>query len=214
MQDGPPSGAITRIILLTGEIEAPVLSDLLRQHNAALDVCTVTAAADLGKACIDPRLGTRLISFCTPVIVPGSLLASLPGPSYNFHPGPPERPGRYPSVFALYDDAKNFGITVHEMLASVDSGPIVAAEWFDIVPDADLEWLEQMTLLQLLTLFRKLAPHLATNAAPLPRQLVPWRGRKTTKADCDALCAITADLNPAEAERRRRACGGHILKRI
>lgn len=205
---------ISQIILLTGEAEGPFLAEILRQHNPALDVVAATDAATLQAACAAAGPGARLLSFCSPVIVPGGLLQSLPGPSYNFHPGPPERPGRYPSVFALYDNAPRFGITVHEMLSSVDSGPIVAAEWFTIPEGCDLATLEELTSMELAKVFKRLAPHLAMKTEPLRRQLIPWRGRKTTKAECDALCAVTPDMAPAEAERRRRACGGHMLRRI
>ena len=195
--------SISRIILLTGEAEAPALSGILRDHNPTLEVTVATTMSALGEA--GAGAGTRLLSFCSAIIVPGAWLAALPGPSYNFHPGPPERPGRYPSVFALYEDAKQFGVTVHEMRASVDSGPIVAAEWFDIPPGCDLQTLEEMTLTGLAVLFRSLAPLLARTMAPLPRQSVAWRGRKTTKADCDALCLTTPDMDPVEAARRRGA---------
>jgi len=203
---------LSRIILLTGEVEAPILSGLLRDQNPALQVIAATSAESLAAAAKTIDAGTRLLSFCSPVIVPGPLLASLPGPSYNFHPGPPERPGRYPSVFALYEDADKFGVTVHEMLARVDSGPIVAAEWFDVPKDCDLHVLEEMTLRHLVTAFYKLSPHLATKMEPLPRQNIAWSGRKTTKADCDALAMISPDLDDAEAARRRRACGVHIQR--
>jgi methionyl-tRNA formyltransferase len=149
---------------------------------------------------------------CSPVIVPAAALAALPGPSYNFHPGPPTRPGRYPSVFALYDGDDRFGVTVHEMAARVDSGPIVAVDWFDVPPDCTLAVLERLTLNRLIALFRELAPHLARTAAPLPRLGVLWSGGKTTLAQVDALRRITPDLSPAEAERRRRACGGQVIE--
>lgn len=204
---------ISRIILLTGEVEAPVLGQVLRAHNPGLEVRTVTAAADLAPACAMPSAGTRLLSFCSPVIVPGALLKALSGPSYNFHPGPPERPGRYPSVFALYENAATFGVTVHEMQAAVDSGPIVGVQRFNIAPDADLEALEHLTLMHLLVVFRLRAQHLATNPAPLPHAAEVWTGRKTSKAHCDALCVVTPDMDPAEADRRRRACGAHMLRR-
>ncbi len=201
---------ISHIILMTGEVEAPILTQILRAYNPALTVTPVTCAADLAPACAAPGLGTRLLSFCSSVIVPGDVLAALPGPAYNFHPGPPERPGRYPAVFALYDDANAFGVTVHEMLARVDSGPIVAAEWFEMQPAWDLGLLEEQTLIHLITLFKRLAPHLANHATPLMRMPIPWRGRKTTKADADALGMITADMAPEEVARRRRACGGFL----
>jgi len=206
--------AISHIILLTGEIEAPILGDILKSHNPALSIIPATSPVSLETACADAGPETRLLSFCSPIIVPRGSLSCLSGPAYNFHPGPPERPGRYPSVFALYEGAEQFGVTIHEMLASVDSGPIVAAEWFDIPPRCDLQKLEEMTLVHLVTLFRGLAPHLATDPTPLPRLTIPWRGRKTTKADCDALCAVAPDMDADEAARRRRACGGHVLQRI
>ncbi len=213
MQPEQPPASISRIILLTGEVEAPILADMLRGHNPALDVAVVTQAAHLEEAFASVTPGTRLVSFCSAVIVPERLLAALPGPAYNFHPGPPERPGRYPPVFALYEGAKEFGITVHEMFAKVDSGPIIVAEWFDIPPGSDLESLEHLTLMHLLATFRRLAPHFARKPEPLPRQAIAWRGRKTAKADCDALCVVTPEMDEHERARRQRACGAHLLRR-
>jgi methionyl-tRNA formyltransferase len=204
---------ISHIILLTGAVEAPVLSQLLRGHNPALNIRPVLKASDLAPACADLGAGTRLISFCSPVIVPGSILAALPGPSYNFHPGPPERPGRYPSVFALYENAARFGVTVHEMAAAVDSGPIVGAQHFEIAANTDLEALEHLTLMHLLVMFKLLARHLALDPAPLPHWPAAWSGRKTSKAHCDALCVITPGMDAAEVNRRSRACGGHLVRR-
>ena len=57
----------------------------------------------------------RLIAFATPVIVPGRILASLGYGAYNFHPGPPQYPGWAPAHFALYEQANEFGATVHAM---------------------------------------------------------------------------------------------------
>ncbi len=205
---------VTRIILLTGEVEAPILSGLLRDQNPKLDIIAATSPAALEEAAKTVDSGTRLLSFCSPVIVPAGLLKALPGPAYNFHPGPPERPGRYPSVFALYDNAQQFGITVHEMLASVDSGPIVAAEWFSVPDDCLLQDLEELTLKHLVTAFYRLTPHLANKREPLPRLRYVWSGRKTTKAECDALAVISADMDDVEATRRRRACGVHMLRVI
>src|SRR5262245_31997255 len=109
--------SISRIVLLTGENDAPVLVDTLHRHNHALTVTPVATLEDLRTAAAHLPVATRLLSFCSPVIVPPDVLSALPGPAYNFHPGPPERPGRYPAVFALYDRAERFGITVHEMAA-------------------------------------------------------------------------------------------------
>jgi methionyl-tRNA formyltransferase len=205
------SGTISQIILLTGRTEAPFLTEILRLHNPALDVVAVETITDLEAACGRSGPGTRLISFCTSVIVPERLLSALPGPSYNFHPGPPERPGRYPAVFALYDKAERFGVTAHEMRARVDSGPIVAAEWFNIPMDCTLDTLEERTFAELVQVFKWLAPHLATKPEPLTHKFYKWSGRKTTKAECYALASITPDMEPAEVALRKRACGIYVV---
>jgi hypothetical protein len=202
--------AIRRILLLCGETEGPFLSAILRGHDGGLAVDILTNRPELDAATAGDLADCRLVSFCSPVIVPGDLLGRLPGPAYNFHPGPPEFPGRYPSVFALYAGAERFGITVHEMTAKVDAGPIVAAEWFNIPADCDLARLEEMAFEALVQKFRAVSFHLACIERPMIRQPYRWGGRKTTKADCDTLCRITPGLDAAEVARRKRACGLHI----
>ena len=202
--------AITRIILLTGEAEGPALSSELLRYNSGLEIDVAQNQRQLQKAAKKINDRTRLVSFCTSVIVPADILSALDGPAYNFHPGPPERPGRFPSVFALYDNSSAFGLTVHEMAPSVDSGPIIRADWFDIPENCDLVELESQTLIRLVNVFRDLAPYLSQFSLPLPHIDVQWSGRKTTKADCDQLCRTTAEMSPEEILRRRRACGSHI----
>lgn len=196
--------SITKIILLTGRDEAPVLTRMLLQANAAL---AVAPAQDLAAVEAAMAPGARLLSFCSSVIVPGALLSRLGGPGYNFHPGPPERPGRYPSVFALFDGAPAFGVTVHEMAPRVDSGPIVLVERFAIPDASDLGSLEALTLTKLAQAFKRLAPYFANVARPLPHLPVAWSGRRTTRADYDSLRAVTPDMDAAEVARRQRCCG-------
>lgn len=205
--------AISRIILLTGAGEAPILAAILRAYAPGLIVDAATTADDLAAMSAGELAGTRLVSFCSAVIVPGALLARLPGPAYNFHPGPPEYPGRFPSIWALYDGAARFGITVHEMLAKVDAGPIVAADWFDIPRDCGLTQLEELAFACLADRFRAMAPHLAVFDRPLIRMPYRWGRRKTTKADADALRRVTPDMDAAEIARRERACGGVVMQR-
>lgn len=202
---------IKQIILLTSPEETPPLGDILRLHNPELEVIGVHDRETVTAACAAAKPGTRLISFCTSVIVPGSALADLPGPAYNFHPGPPTRPGRYPSIFAIYQGDTKFGITVHEMAPKVDSGAIVAVDHFDIPPACDLAELEKITYLHLASSFRRLAKPLATHILPLPRIAQTWHGRKTTLAEAMALASITAEMSDAEIALRRRACGQIVM---
>jgi methionyl-tRNA formyltransferase len=196
---------------LTQPAEGPVLTKILVAHNPELEITLVSDKAMLARATSGDLATTRLLSFCSSIIVPGELLQTLPGPSYNFHPGPPNRPGRYPSVFALYERAPHYGVTVHEMAEKVDAGPIVAAEWFAVPDEAALVNLEVLSYKYLVAVFQRLAPFLALNANPLPRIFIPWSGTKRTKADCEALCTLTPDLSQEEIELRTRACGS-LLK--
>jgi methionyl-tRNA formyltransferase len=199
--------ALSTILLLTGEAEAPILAGILRRSHPTIAITPVTSTAALKEVCAGDLSNARLVSFCSSVIVPEAVLKRLPGPAYNFHPGPPDRPGRYPAVFAIYENAARFGVTVHEMIAAVDAGPIVTAEWFDVPPACDLATLEGLALTRLAEIFRRLASYLTHIERPLPRMPIPWRGRRTTRAECEALCTIAPGLSEDEIDRRRRACG-------
>jgi hypothetical protein len=192
---------------LTPPAEGAVLGAILTAHNPGLAIAVISDKDALARLADDDLSGTRLLSFCSPLIVPAALLKALPGPSYNFHPGPPNRPGRYPSVFAIYEQAPHHGVTVHEMAEKVDAGPIVAAEWFAVPDNATTVDLDTLALEYLVAVFKRLAPFLAVNSNPLPRIFIPWSGAKRTKADCEAICRVTPDLSESEIELRKRACG-------
>ena len=203
---------ITRIVLLAQGAEAAVLGKILREFNPLLrDITVVPDKEALAALPRDDLANARLIAFCSPVIVSADLLRAFPGPSYNFHPGPPDRPGRFPSVFAIYEKAERFGVTVHEMAEQVDAGAIVAAEWFPIAPDIDLIGLEKLALGCLIVVFRRLAPFLAVNPKALPRIYIPWSGTRRTKAECDTICSLSPEISDAEIALRKRACGS-LLK--
>ncbi|WNJ99947.1 formyltransferase family protein [Thalassospiraceae bacterium LMO-JJ14] len=196
-----------RIILLTGEVEAPHLSGMLRQHNPSLDVVPAFDKDALLSAVNAGLHGVRLIAFLTSVIVPKAVLAALEGPAYNFHPGPPEYPGSYVAGFAVYDGARTFGVTLHEMADKVDTGPIVEVRRFPVPDGAKFQELEIEAFKQVLQLFADYAPHMATNDEPLPSGVEPWTGVARTRAEAERLQEIEADLSEEEIVRRYRAFG-------
>ena len=75
-----------------------------------------------------------LFSFGTSVIVPSWILAKPDMPAVNLHAASPQYPGRDPHHFAVYDEATQYGATLHFMTENVDAGPIIDVELFD-VPD-------------------------------------------------------------------------------
>jgi methionyl-tRNA formyltransferase len=196
---------LREIILLTGAREAPYLGGLLRKHNPDLRITHAETRDELTLAAHPRRQGVRLVAFCTSVVVSRSILADIDGRAYNFHPGPPEYPGRHPASFAIYDGARQFGATVHEMMPAVDSGAIVAAERFDMPATPRLSQLEGLAYEATLRLFAATAPALARSLEPLEPNGAQWSGRKSSQRDYDALCRLPADIDAMELDRRQRA---------
>ncbi|MFQ5764145.1 MAG: formyltransferase family protein [Rhodospirillales bacterium] len=198
------------IVLLTGEVEGPHFRVILESCNPALRVVHAQTLDALEAVCLapPPKSGLRrLISFATSVIVPKRVLDALGTPAYNFHPGPPTYPGSHAASFAVYDGAERFGATAHEMTEKVDSGPIVAVEWFEVPAGAKFMDLELLTYETLLKMFADLAPHLAGIDEPLPVLDVQWSGKRHTKAEFEAMKELEPDMDEAEIKRRYRAFG-------
>jgi len=149
----------------------------------------------------------RLLSVCSPVIVPEDVLGDLHGPAYNLHPGPPQYPGLYPAVFALYEGTVTFGATLHVMTPEIDAGPIVATNTVDLPPDIDRVYLETLSRQLSLHLLRGMAPALTDFSRPLPPIGVTWSGKARRQADFDALCRLPPDADESEFRHRLRAVG-------
>ncbi|SBV91764.1 conserved hypothetical protein [uncultured Alphaproteobacteria bacterium] len=209
---------LDEIVLLADPLLLPVLAQTLmvahplaspdalmraKPYLVVTPVATLEALSARAEKSLD---GARLLICGSAEIVPQALLDRFPGPSYNIHPGPPERPGRFPSVWALYHGDPQFGTTVHEAAAEVDAGPIVAVERFAIPEDADRGALDTLSLTSVLRLLVRLVPALVTRA-PLPRIAERWSGRRTRQADFAALCRLPEDVDAAEFARRYRAVG-------
>lgn len=196
---------LREIILLTGEQEGPYLSEFLRQRNPALMITHAQTRDELTIALHPKRAGIRLIAFCSSVIVPAGLLAGIDCLAYNFHPGPPTYPGKHPASFGIYDGARRFGATAHEMRPRVDSGPIVGVEWFDMPPVPRLSEVERLTFEACIRLLTRFGPALATSPDPLPLTDLAWSGRKSTQRDFDRLCVLPPMIDADEFDRRKRA---------
>jgi len=194
----------TTLILITGEVEQPVLGDVFRSHNPALDIRPVVTAEDL--AGLDPALlpAARIVAFCTDALVPAAVIAATGWGAYNFHPGSPDYPGWSPFAFAAYRGATRFGATAHEMAALVDSGAIVDVEMFDVPVGCDPNRLMELSYSALITLFMRLAEPLATRAAALPRLDIAWGTERCTRRALAKLCDIPPDIEAEELARRVR----------
>jgi methionyl-tRNA formyltransferase len=194
-----------RLLLLTGSFEAGILAPHLAKQGGGCTVHPVETLDKLEAALAEPGGTTRLLSFCTSVIVPRRVLDQLPGPSYNIHPGPPSFPGRHPESWGAYRGMRNFGATIHEMAPRVDEGAIVDVSWFEPPEGAGQMEFGYGAFRAALQLVLRWAAALAGEDAPLPQSEHRWSGHKTTHAELEAMCRIGPDIDAVEFERRRRA---------
>jgi len=197
------------IILLAGAVEQTALGTVLREHNPRLTVYPVATPQDLAAFDATALRRARLIAFASPMIVPASVLGSLGFGAYNFHPGSPQYAGWAPAHFALYDQATEFGATVHVMAERVDSGPIVDVALFAVPADIGVLGLEGLAYAHLARLFWQLARRLATDAAPLPVRALQWGDKRNSRRAYQAICDIPLDISKDELERRMRIFGGN-----
>ncbi|MBU0726194.1 MAG: hypothetical protein KJ904_06365 [Alphaproteobacteria bacterium] len=194
------------IILLASRPTAYHVAAALEQHKAGLNILYASTAEQLADVAGSIDGATRLIGFCTDVVVPAEILGRLSGPAYNFHPGPPEYPGAFPISLALYDGATRFGTTLHEMAVQVDSGPIVGALAFDVPPEADLIWMKARAQKAAFRLLLHFSRPLATSDTALPPLAgAQWGARRASRRYVKSLTPIDPGLPPEEATRRRRA---------
>lgn len=199
------------IILLTGVIESAALPAVLLGHNAGLDVLPVESAEEL--AALEPELlrRSRLVAFVTPIIVPKRVLDQVGYGAVNFHPGPPAYPGWAPAHFALYDQANEFGATVHLMVEKVDAGPIIDLALFPVPPDTSVFGLEGMAYARLAFLFWRMAKRLACDPSLPPAMPVEWSNRKYSRGNYLSMCEIPLDISRNEFDRRMRVFGGNYF---
>lgn len=206
-QDLGSAQAPEEIVILTGDVEGPYLTNVLTTLNSDISIVHVETKQELIDAChvFHPR--RRLIAFVTGVIVPPSVIRGLPVSAYNFHPGPPTFPGSHAASFAIYNGADRFGATVHVMTEHVDAGDIVGVEWFDVDEDARFVQLEMSAYQAAYKLFQDFAGRLANSMEDLSAINESWSGKKHTTQEFETMQKLYANITEEEIFLRYRAFG-------
>lgn len=148
--------------------------------------------------------GEYIISYLSRWVVPKSLLDKAKTASVNFHPAPPEYPGFGCYNFAIYEEAKEYGVTCHHMAPKVDTGGIIAVKRFPIFPEDDVASLLSRTHDYLLILFYEIVS-LIIDGRALPVSKESWARKPFTKRQVDELSRLTSDMSREEMRKRIRA---------
>lgn len=148
--------------------------------------------------------GDYIFSYLSRWIVPEGLLKKARGTAINFHPAPPNYPGYGCSNFALYEGAKEYGVTCHHMALHVDTGAIIAVKRFPIIETDDVATLQARTYDQQLQLFYEVV-NLILEESELPAPEEQWTRRPFTRKELNALARITPNMTREEIARRIKA---------
>lgn len=148
--------------------------------------------------------GDYIISYLSRWVVPAELLSRAKIAAINFHPASPEYPGIGCNNFALYEDAKEYGVTCHHMAAKVDTGGIIAVRRFPVYPEDTTETLLKRTYEHQIALFLEIA-HLMADGKDLPVSNEKWTRPPFSRKQFNELFIIRPEMSKEEIRRRIRA---------
>jgi len=154
--------------------------------------------------------GDVIISYLARWIVPSGLLdrARL---AVNFHPGPPEYPGYGCNNFAIYEGAREYGVTCHHMAPRVDTGTIIEARRFPVLAADDAGTLLARAYDFQIVLFYSVVGRII-RAEDLPVSGEKWARKPFTRKQFSDLGRVTPDMTEQEIARRKRALAVGALK--
>jgi methionyl-tRNA formyltransferase len=196
---------INSILLQTDKLYSATILAMVKQDYPNLEITLVNDLSELIALPFSTLKKSRLLSFASSNIVPAKILNLLGYGAYNFHPGPPSRPGWGALEKAIYDQDKAYGTTLHVMNEYVDCGPIIAINLFPIPPNISRQDLVDLTFQNLLNLFVGHFKELVQSEGPLIELPIEWGHKRFTKTDYSAYCVISEEIEKNELDLRIRA---------
>ena len=148
--------------------------------------------------------GDYVISYLSLWVVPEHLLKKAKVAAFNFHPASPDYPGIGCNNFALYEDAKEYGVTCHHMAPRVDTGAIIAVKRFPVFATDDVASLLLRTYAHQLVLFYEIMS-LIIEGRELPVSEEQWTRKPFSRTEFNQLGRITSEMTKEEIARRVRA---------
>lgn len=137
-------------------------------------------------------------------VVPEYLLKKAKVTAINFHPASPDYPGIGCNNFALYEGAKEYGVTCHHMASRVDTGAIIAVKRFPVFSTDNVSTLLSRTYDHQLVLFHEIVS-LILEGKELPVSEERWTRKPFSRKEFNELGRITPDMAREEIAKRIRA---------
>lgn len=184
MADSSSPEPISVLCLMQSQ-EAEFFQQLLSRHGKA--TCVHVESVEHLVELTNELRPCRLIAFSTDIIVPKIVIERLQGDCFNFHLGPPERPGFRPASFAAFEHATSFGVTFHGMTEQVDAGPIYRVSRFALLGTETETEVAIGTYKAALALAAQLSPTLADPSAVFIPSGDRWSGPRTTRRQYEAI---------------------------
>jgi len=191
-----------RAVLLMATNSAQRVCELARRAGIDLEATTTQCKHGLIEAFSSHQ--DLLLSFGTGLIVPDSTLTNPSLLALNVHAGSPQYPGRDPHHFAVYDGARQYGATMHYMIKSVDSGPIVDVELFAVGSRTSPHELLGLANEASWRLIDRFFQKYVKEGRPAPIDIF-WSQRKTTRQMFLDLCRVSPEMSEEEILRRYHA---------
>lgn len=184
--------------------EAEFFQHLIRHYRPQAKIIHIDNKKQL-LACV-PYIhpNTRIICFCTSIIIPSHILDIVHGNAVNFHPGSPKFPGVSPASFALYQGKKIFGATLHYLDEKIDHGVIIAVEEFNIYPKSQNIYDVGLSAYRAaLDLAVNYGEELSNNQRPIiTDKKYSWGKKYYPRIQAQNMRRITKDLSMDEVKKR------------
>jgi methionyl-tRNA formyltransferase len=148
--------------------------------------------------------GDLMVSFISSWVFPNGLLENAAYAAINFHPGSPEYPGTGCTNFAIYNRAKEYGVTCHHMKATVDTGDIIAVDRFPLKEEDTVYGVTQHCYQLIEKMFYEIMDCIL-QGKPLPVSGEKWKRKPYTRKQLNELCEIRPEMSKEEIERRIKA---------
>lgn len=174
----------------------------LKKKNIKLDVYFGKVGQKFPKN-IKKKKYDFLISYLSPWVIKKDVLKKTKFYNINFHPGPPKYPGIGCFNFALLNNDKFYGVTMHLMNQAVDSGKIIKTKFFNI-RGFNLKKIIDKSYDEMFKLFKKeIFKILKTKKILFSNK--KWKRSAYTRKDLNKLLKLDFKMKPNEIANRIKA---------